>query len=257
LLARSGSWGSGDYPQGVNAVDRQLLERMIGAAVLVVLLILVVPAILTGPEQLPATDEVQTSGGANLRQLTIRPDDDAPTPPVVSDATSPGRTAVVPRATEPVQEKRTPEPDTGKKSGAPGTRTEPEPGPEPRSKPQSKPKSEPRPRPQAKPAPAAVAAASESAESKASPPTAAAKRESGWVVQLGSFASKPNAEGLASKVKAAGYQSYLEPLDRGGQTLYRVRVGPPDDQRSKAEKLAGRLARAGYRGQVTRQEAGG
>jgi len=221
-------------------VDRQLLERMIGAAVLVVVLILVVPAILTGPEQLPVPDTAPPDENENLRQLTIRPDDATPTPPVSRVAAAPDE------ATAPSD----PVPKAGPTAAAAKPASEPEPKPQPKPQPDAKPavaKTTPgpatTPKPVASPAP--------------TPKAGSPKREAGWVVQLGSFASKPNAEGLASKVKAAGYPSYLVTLDRDGRTLYRVRVGPPDEQRSSAEQLAGRLERAGYSGQVTRQEAGG
>ena len=173
-------------------------------------------------------DIAPPGAGDNLRRLTIRPDDETPAPPVSLAAAAPEEPAA------------TPEP-------APEEASAPTPAAPPQPKPAVKVAAATRPAPAPKPA------AKKPPPSKPTPP----KREAGWVVQLGSFASKPNAEGLASKVKAAGYPSYLVPLDRDGKTLYRVRVGPPDDQRSKAEQLAGRLARAGYRGQVTRQEAGG
>jgi DedD protein len=75
--------------------------------------------------------------------------------------------------------------------------------------------------------------------------------ETGWVVQLGSFSSQQNAQRLADEVSGHGFSVFLMPLDRSGKKLYRVRVGPRDT-REQATELAGRLAKVGYSGQVTR-----
>jgi DedD protein len=208
-------------------VDRQLLERMIGATVLVIFLIVIVPAVLTGPEQVPVNDISQPMDADGMRQVTIRPDGAVASPPVAqpletADASDPAATPV------PVV---VPEPPPAPK---------PQPAPEP--KPEPKPLLKPKPAP--KPAPKPVVEKS-------------AQLKAGWVVQLGSFSSKANAEALAKRAVQAGFASYLVPLARDGKTLYRVRVGPPAAQRSQAEKLASKLKAAGYSGQVARQEAGG
>ncbi len=82
------------------------------------------------------------------------------------------------------------------------------------------------------------------------PPTAG-----GWAVQLGSFAEQGNARRLIQEVGDKGFTAYVVPLRKSGRTLYRVRVGPKET-RGQAQDLAGRLAAAGYAGQVTAQEAG-
>jgi cell division protein FtsN len=67
-------------------------------------------------------------------------------------------------------------------------------------------------------------------------------------VQLGSFASRPNAERLAQQVRALGYQVGVS---RGtkGRRLYRVQVGPVRD-RAAAEQMAAKLHAQGHRGTV-------
>jgi len=209
-------------------VDRQLLERMIGASVLVIFLIVIVPAVLTGPEQVPVNDISQPMDADGMRQVTIRPDGAVASPPVAQPLEAPdaGALEATPVPAEPI-----PKP-------LPAPKPEPVPEPKPEPKPQPKPKAVP------KPAPKPVAEKS-------------AQLQAGWVVQLGSFSSKANAEALAKRAVQAGFASYLVPLARDGKTLYRVRVGPPAAQRSQAEKLAGKLKAAGYTGQVARQEAGG
>ena len=47
-----------------------------------------------------------------------------------------------------------------------------------------------------------------------------------WVVQLGSFESKENAESLNQKLRKAGFPAFVEPITQNNKTAYRVRVGP-------------------------------
>lgn len=61
-----------------------------------------------------------------------------------------------------------------------------------------------------------------------------------WVVQLGSFASEKNANNLNDDLHKAGFSSFVEPVKQGGNVIYRVRVGP-ELQRSDAQALKDRL----------------
>ncbi len=63
---------------------------------------------------------------------------------------------------------------------------------------------------------------------------------SAWVVQLGSFSSKDNASALNEKLRKAGYPAFVEPLKRSSGMAYRVRVGP-ELKRSNAQKLQEKL----------------
>jgi len=47
-----------------------------------------------------------------------------------------------------------------------------------------------------------------------------------WVVQLGSFSSKVNADKLNLKLRKSGFPAFVEPLKQKNETVYRVRVGP-------------------------------
>ena len=69
-----------------------------------------------------------------------------------------------------------------------------------------------------------------------------------WYVQLGVFASSQNAEGLAKKLKAKGFEATIR---KSGGSMSRVIVGPRAD-RDAAAALAEKLASAGFKGQVTR-----
>ena len=72
----------------------------------------------------------------------------------------------------------------------------------------------------------------------AAEPAVGAGGLTGWVVQVGSF-SRKNADSLDTRLRAAGYSSYVvdEPVKaRDGSLLYRVRIGP-EVLRSEALKL--------------------
>lgn len=59
---------------------------------------------------------------------------------------------------------------------------------------------------------------------------------SAWVVQLGTFSSEENADQLRRRLMEAGFRAFVEPLTSNKQTAYRVRVGP-ELLRSEADKL--------------------
>lgn len=63
---------------------------------------------------------------------------------------------------------------------------------------------------------------------------------SAWIVQLGSFSSEENAQSLKVKLREAGYPAFVEPINKSGQSSYRVRVGP-EIKRSDAELLLQQL----------------
>jgi cell division protein FtsN len=72
------------------------------------------------------------------------------------------------------------------------------------------------------------------------------------MVQLGSFASRANAEHLARQVRAQGFQVNVS-QGSSGRHLYRVRVGPAHD-RAAATALVQQLRAAGHSGSVVPKE---
>jgi len=70
-----------------------------------------------------------------------------------------------------------------------------------------------------------------------------------WAVQLGSFSNKQNAENLAIGLRKQGYAAFLSQLQTDSDQLHRVRIGPQKDQQS-AEAMAARLLKVGHKGQV-------
>jgi DedD protein len=68
-------------------------------------------------------------------------------------------------------------------------------------------------------------------ELPATKPTAAQRLDANglppaWVVQVGVFGSKANAEGLNKSLQGAGYKAFIDEIQRNSKSLYRVLVGP-------------------------------
>lgn len=59
-----------------------------------------------------------------------------------------------------------------------------------------------------------------------------------WAVQLGSFASRANADKLMRQLKSQGFAVYVAPGGSGASLRYRVRVGPMADRTAAAQAVA-------------------
>ncbi len=195
-------------------MERALKERIIGAAVLVVIVVLVVPVFLDGPPDHAGivTETVLLPGQDGQATQTVVLDRDRSEPVPTASSQAQKATPVVSKpASPPAQEQPAPGPVTTK---AP-TKTEP--------------------------------ARDEAPTPKAAPP--AVSPTGMWAVQLGSFANKDNAERLAADLRKQGYAAFLSQLANDGSELHRVRIGPQKD-RDGAEAMAARLLKAGHKGQV-------
>lgn len=60
---------------------------------------------------------------------------------------------------------------------------------------------------------------------------------SSWMVQVGSFSSRDNANKIVEQLRAAGYDTHLETAQVNNRKLFRVRVGPEID-RNNADRIA-------------------
>ena len=88
-------------------------------------------------------------------------------------------------------------------------------------------------------------AEAEASSSDALPATSA---QGEYVVQLGSFSDESNARGLAASVEDSGFEVMIEPLFSEQGTVWRVRVGPyatRDLAGEATERLRQRLGRDG------------
>jgi len=63
---------------------------------------------------------------------------------------------------------------------------------------------------------------------------------SAWVVQLGSFSKEENALKLRDQLRAKGYTTFVESIDAKGVKVFRVRIGPELD-RARAEAIREKL----------------
>ena len=202
-------------------MERALKERIVGAAVLVVLAVLVVPVFLDGPPQEGevVTERVLLPGQETQKTQTVVLDRDRKEP-------VPNAAAAEESRPEPAQPE--PEPAASKPAPAP---------------------SQPTPA-QSEPEPVASKPAATTSPPATTPSTAAPASATGmWAVQLGSFSNKENAEKLAADLRKQGYAAFLSQLQTANGVMHRVRIGPQKDRES-AEAMAARLAKAGHDGKA-------
>lgn len=211
-------------------MDEVLKARLIGAAVLVAIAVLLIPELLSGRKTVePVAEE---AGPRGSRTFTIELGGGAGqsvrTPTTVTTTPEPLPSAPTPAATvaAPVAEPATPvetAPPPAEVAAAPVER-------------------EPVPPPAAAPTVA-----------KPTPPPASAPSRGGWAVQVGAFGSADTAAKLVRDLSGAGYRAFVSPVARGGKTLHRVRVGP-EAEKVDAEQLAGRLKARGLPATVVQND---
>ena len=230
-------------------MDEALKARLIGAAVLVAVAVLLIPELLSGRKPTEqAAGEVAGAPGKRIITIDLG---GVPGNPAGSGTggNAPAAAALSPPpALPPV----TPEPST---QGSPAAAPADGPAAEPPAA------GEQQPTPAASsPAATSVAAtptagAAAPAPVRATPSPGAAQRPAsgGWAVQVGAFGSVATANGMVSKLQAEGYHAFVAPIQRGGKTLHRVRVGP-EAEKAGAERLAGQLKAKGLPATVVQND---
>ncbi len=173
-------------------MERALKERIIGAVVLVLVVVLVVPIFLDGPpgDGEVVTERVLLPGQEDQKTQTVVLDRDRDDPVPVASSPEPARQEPAPEEPQPVVVQEQPEPET----------TTPRPAPEPVREPV---REEP-----------------------------AGSTTGMWAVQLGSFSDKDNAEKLAADLRKQGYAAFLSEVATDSGQLHRVRIGPQKDRES-------------------------
>jgi cell division septation protein DedD len=78
----------------------------------------------------------------------------------------------------------------------------------------------------------------------------AAPQADGWIVQLGAFSTKANAQRLVDQLKGKGFTAFIQDAVPPSR-LFKVRIGPFSD-RADAAQLADRLKKAGFQSSITR-----
>ena len=220
-------------------MDSRAKQRLTGAIILVALFVLLVPELLTGPR---GTDAPGTAAEEGMRRYTIDLNAaNAPAPP--AESTTPPPVALPqPATSQPVSpQPASPQPANEQTLARPGDSAEPATAPvatvpAPVTAPVTTPVA----------APPAATTAPREAQKPAPPPSV---QPGSFVVQLGSFGSRDNADRLVRDMTAKGFAAFVAPIKSGGRELYRVRVGPTRD-RAQAEALAAQLRRVGQSGAI-------
>ena len=86
--------------------------------------------------------------------------------------------------------------------------------------------------------------------SAAAPAAATSGKPGGWAVQLAAVSSHADANALRDKLRGAGFDGFVDSVQSGGKTLWRVRAGP-QTQRADAERVHNQIkAKLGINGNV-------
>jgi DedD protein len=217
-------------------MDLRAKQRLTGAVILVALVVLLVPELLTGPGETRPADAPDNEG---MREYTI--DIDGQNPAAASPPPAERDTVVnlpAPAATTPA--------DPGR--ALPGEEAAPaQPSPAQPSPAPSVPAAAATPNPMSA-APPVASTTPAAARPASTAPDQRAERGA-FVVQLGTFSSRDNADRLARDMKTKGFSAFVVPVASNGRELFRVRVGPTRD-RASAESLAAELKRAGQSGSI-------
>jgi DedD protein len=231
-------------------MDRRVKERLVGASILVVLIVLIVPELLPGPVPPPFGARPPVSTPEPVRNVTVdlatsKAPAPEPEPAAASSEEAPeARNREAPSAAAGASAGGTA--DTSATSAAPSAGATVAAGP--RSALSSSAGASAAADPQS-------AALSAPLETAATPPTSFATAvkpaiaERGWAVQLGSFASHANADKLARQLKAQGFSVYVLSGGSGPSLRYRVRIGPMAD-RGAATQAAAKLKSSGHVGSL-------
>jgi DedD protein len=226
-------------------MEEPLKARLIGASILVVLAVALVPELLSGPKH-SAPGDAMPGSAKGTRTVTIDLGG-----AVAAGAKLEPRPDTVPASAPPqalpTVETPTPEPTPAAKTATTADESVPT---------EETPPSEavtvaaPKPAPALAPAPKQVQAQTTPAKPEVKPSVAApavpaaASAQGGYSVQVGAFGSDATARKLVNDLKAEGLPAYIAPLSKSGKTLHRVRVGPTAD-RAAADKLAVKLKARG------------
>ena len=211
-------------------MERQLKERLIGAAVLIAVAVIMVPEMFSGSgsrdpgtHQTAADNSTGSSESGQIKTYRIdlqhreaaasSPESAAQTPPVVPDTrteSSSTSSVSVSVATSAVS--------SSSSSAAQGMSS--------RSTPISV-------------ASSSLASVHSSAAGVSSVAAAhVVNSATGWSVQLGSFAAEATARQIVAATKAQGFAASLSAVKVGGKTLHRVRVGPFADREAAEAALS-------------------
>jgi DedD protein len=212
--------------------------RLVGAVVLVIIAIIFLPMLFSRPEESADDDKVDdndvvmeiTSEGKKVFVSRIKPIEDqqaAETPsakPV--DSTQQAQA-------EPSKESTSKQPATDTATTGRSALIQPA-----IVAPSSQPEAD-----NQKSTPEAKAASAAKAPVAAVGKKSSTAAESGWIVQVGSFSNKTNADNAAAKLRARGYTVHSTPVNTSKGTVTRVWLGP-FSSKDRATKIQASIKRS-------------
>lgn len=93
-------------------------------------------------------------------------------------------------------------------------------------------------------------ASRESSAAATKPATSGSNTAGGWAVQLAAVSSQADANALRDRLRANGFDGFVDSVQSGGKTLWRVRAGP-QTQRADAQRVHDQIkSRLGIDGNV-------
>lgn len=221
-------------------MEQQLKERLVGATVLVVLAIIVIPVVLDGPGGRDKVEErldLPAAGNGERRTLRIPLDQPAGTTESSPESAEPG--SAEPGSAEPSPAPtRTADVQAGSDTAASSRETRGEPAATKAGQSSANRESGNRQAVETR-----EAAADDSTPQESGTVAEAALP---WTVQVGSFSNENNAQGLVERLQLLGYSAaHVSRYDDGSRVHYRVRVGGFADRDAAAAKAAEISERSG------------
>jgi DedD protein len=201
-------------------MDRRVKERLVGASILVVLIVLIVPELLSGPPApapAPEGPRLPASAPEAVRNVTVDlTTSKAPAPEPAAEVAAAGA--------EPSEAHRAEAASAGAGTDASTSHAD----------------ANRADTPLAAVPPRTGSAPLESAAPAPTSPSAAKPAMPGrtWAVQLGSFASRANADKLVRQLTAQGFSVYVVSGGSGASLRYRVRIGPMADRGAATQTVA-------------------
>jgi DedD protein len=244
-------------------MDRRVKERLVGATILVVLIVLIVPELLSGPKaRVTPVQPPSAAGPAEaVRNVTVDLATSKATPAENTPADNTAASAALPAqsttaagtavsgdaapgdATAPGEALTTESAPAEAAAGAPALTSRANRTPTIATLKAQQPVHSAEPQLESEPpAPRSAPQASKPGNASATAPAGASNHH--WAVQLGSFASRANAEKLVRQRKPLDASLYVSSSGKGAALRYRVRIGPLAD-RDAAERVVAKLKKEG------------
>jgi len=209
-------------------MERQLKERLVGAAVLIAVAVIMVPEMFSGSGSrdpvgngATASDASASSDSGQVKTYRIElqhrdtasvsSESAAQVSPVVADTRADAAAANTPPAPAPSAEAASSSSIPQASSSSSAARAV-------------------RSASSAVPAIRESAASSASSHAQATPTPVASATPGGWSIQIGSFATESAAKQVQANVRSEGFSAYLSSVTVGGKVWHRVRVGAYTDK---------------------------